>query len=557
MLRRRVILLAAALLCLSPIRAEVTPMSAYLVLPRTDVAMAGTGGIGAPGALGGGEGTLMLAGVSGTVNRALLYWHGIDYESPTDGFSGGDADYDQANIVFDGVPLVGTRVAQRGDNNGWPSPPGPDSAALYRAEVTSQVQARGNGSYAFSGLAAGAGHSPTGVSLIVYFDDGVSSNDFRVVHYEGLHGSLDAPWQLAFDLDYGGGPVDLWMHVADGQSVLSDGTLNFRFQPGIPGSASEAPLRFNSPLYDGLAMWAGASVPDQGHPRTSGGPRLWDIRRFPLTGRLGPPGRYRVTTDYETGVEAVSLLVAQLVQPADPADTLLSPNPFDFGDVLVGNDSAVQRFTLRNLMPHPIRIDGAPTVGNTPFRIVAETCSGQTLAADARCTIDVVCTPGSFAVYHARSLRVSWAASPAGLVNTTYAPLACAGVPAGAFSRLDIAPYTFDFGEVIVASQSPPQAFVFANTGSLPLSLDAVGVDGSHPANFPIQSNDCGTRTLQPGEQCTVVLAFNAPATVTTTRTAELYALFSASDDPSDAVAAVLRGKGVADPSRIFRDGFD
>ena len=553
---RPFLLAATALLCVGSIRAEVTPMAEYLVLPRTDLAMAGAGGIGAPGSLGGGAGTIELTGVSGTVNLALLYWHGIDYESPSNGFTGGNADYDEAHISFDGVPVSATRVAHHGDNNGWPSPPGPDSAALYRADVTARVAARGDGSYAFSGLAAGAGHSPTGLSLIVYFDDGVAGNDLRVAHYEGLQGSLDAPWQFAFELDYGGGPVDLWMHVADGQSVLGDGTLNFRFQPGIPGVVSDEPLRFNSPMYDGLPMWAGASVPDLGHPRTSGGPRLWDIRRFPLTGRLGPSGRYQISTQYEVGVEAVSLLVAQVVQPADPADTLISPNPFDFGDVLVATDSATQRFTLHNRMPHPIRIDGAPAV-NTPYRIVAESCSGQVLAPETTCTIDVVCTPGSFVVYQPRSLRVDWAASPTGLVNTAYAPLHCAGVPAGAFSRLEIDPYTFDFGDVVIATQSPAQAFVLANTGSLPLSLTAVGVDGTHPGNFPIHANDCGTRTLQPGEHCTVVIAFNAPATVTTTRSAELYALFSASDDASDAIAANLRGKGVADPNRIFRDSFE
>ena len=549
------------LIAVSLANAEVTPMTEYLQLPRTDMAMAGVGGIGAAGANGGGAGTLELGGLSGTVTLALLYWHGIDIEDAADGFSGGDADYDQAQILFDGAPLVGTRVAQHGDNNGWPTLPQPDSAALYRADVTEQVQARGNGSYAFDGLAAGAGHSANGVSLIVYFDDGEPANDLRVTHLEGLQGTLDADWSLDFDVDYQGGAVDLWLHVADGQSVHGDGTLLFQFQPsfdGIDGSNSAEGLRFTSPMYDGNAMWAGVSVPNMSFPRPTSGPTLWDIRRFPLTGRFGPEGSYRVSTNYSAvGADALTLLVAQLVQPADAAAHMLSPNPFDFGDVLIDTDSPPQRFTLRNLLPHTIRIDGAPSVGNSPFRIVADTCSGQTLAQNASCEIDVVCSPGGFMYYYRRKLVVHWSQDNLDLPRASYAPLTCAGVPAETFSRLRIAPYEHHFGEVVLDQQSAPRNFTLRNTGQLPLTLTDVRIDGSHEGNFLITGNDCGTRTLQPDEGCDVAVAFRAPSSVVTTRKAGLYALFSASDDASDAEGAELRGKGVVDPGLIFRDGFE
>lgn len=76
---------------------------------RTDQVSAGIGGIGAAAAEGGGVGTITLAGVSGTVTRAYLYWHGIDIEKPPS-FTGGNADYDEPQIELDGQAIVGERV---------------------------------------------------------------------------------------------------------------------------------------------------------------------------------------------------------------------------------------------------------------------------------------------------------------------------------------------------------------------------------------------------------------------------------------------------------------
>lgn len=550
--------LACVFAC-GPAVAAVVPMQPAFEWPRTDLAMAGVGGIGAAGPLGGGVGTIALAGVSGTVRRALLYWHGIDIEWPVHGYVGGDADYDQAQIALDGAPVTGVRLARFGHNNGWPSVPGPDSAALYRADVTGQVQAKGDGAYTVSGLASGPGHSANGASLIVYFDDGEPANDLRVVHYDGLQSNMEAPWTFAFDVDYAGGPVDLWMHVADGQSVLDDGTLTFRFQPAVPGVVSDPGIRFRSPLHDGLPMWAGASVPQAGFARSSA-PGLWDIRRFPLSGRLGAVGRSRVTTDYLNGSEAVALMVAQLVQPADPGEPMLGPTPHHFGDVPVDTDSAPARFTLRNLLPHGLRVSGSPAIASTWYRVAAETCTGRVLAPGEPCTIDVVCRPRAQSVSYEGVLSVSWTDDPvASPVRTGYVSLQCAGVPEGPFSRLEFVPYTHHFGDVPAGATTASQAIALRNTGTLPLDLTQVGVDGTHRTEFSITADGCGARTLQPGAQCSVEVRFRAPASVAspTTRNANLFAVFSASDDASDAHDAALRARAVPDTSGIFRDGYE
>ena len=561
--------LSLTLLAVStPAFADPTPMTQFIEIPRTGP-FALDSAVGAPAANGGGVGAIELAGVSGEVTLALLYWHGIDIEYPEIDFSGGNFDYDEADIVFDGAPLTGTRIAHHGDNNGWPltplnGPEPPDSAALYRADVTGRVQLRGNGTYAISGLSDGAGHSTNGASLIVYFDDGDPTNDLRVQHFEGLQANRDADWQFPFQVDYRGGPVNLVLHLADGQEALPDGELGFDIAPGVSGEAEPNKLDFISPHYsDGLALFGGLSVPGMGFGRGGGGPRLWDIRNFPLTGAFGPEGVHAVSTDWASGGEALSLLVGQVIQRADPQDPMLTPNPFDFGDVVEDTLSPPHQFLLRNLLPHPIEIVESPSVTANWFQIVAQTCSGQTLAPNATCTVDVRCTPPSFAFPGPLPLRVAWTATGYRRAVTSYAALVCHGVPTSTFSRLEITPYVHDFGIVVIGDTGAPHRFVARNTGQLPVTVTELRVqvtcsNGSPSQSFSAVNNGCAELILQPGEECPIDLVFHpSPIQLPGEITDCLSVRYSASDDELDAAKATLIGHAIRDPNAIFRNGFE
>ena len=362
-----------------------TPMRRYITLDRTDYVTAGVGGISAPAALGGATGTLTVDGVSGTVALALLYWNGIDIDMPELGLTGGDADYDEPDIEFEDTPLSGTLVAHHGNNDCWPSDPQPPSAAVYRADVTAFVAARGNGDYTFAGMADKPGHSVNGVSLIVYFDDGNPANDYKVTHFEGMQSNTEE-FRFAFNLDYAGGAVDAVLHVSDGQSLLNDGPFYWDAPGPIPDLAHNEIGYYD--LYDGQPPWAGESVPQLGHPRNNTAPGLWDIQHMPLTALYGPPKSYPTEVRYNLTSDCVSLQVAQIVQPADPQPPMLSPNPFDFGDVVIGTQSATQRFTLTNLLPAPIDV-GSPQIGVSQYVIIGETCGGATVAPGDSCWIDV------------------------------------------------------------------------------------------------------------------------------------------------------------------------
>jgi hypothetical protein len=539
-----------ALVAAASARANVT-MHRYLVLDRTDYVATGVGGIGAPGALGGGEGTLTLDGVSGTVTLALLYWNGIDVEMPEIGLTGGDRDYDEPDVVFDGSPITGTRVAGFGSNDCWPTQPQPASAALYRADVTAIVAARGNGDYDFSGLADKPGHSANGLSLIVYFDDGNPANDRRITQYEGMQSDTEE-FKFEPDIDYAGGAVEAVLHVSDGQIILNDGSLRWVAPPPIP-DLSDLQVRYYD-LYDGLPLWPGESVPQLGHGRNSTGPGLWDIRHVPLTPLFGPPKTYPTRVVYNLDHDCVSLQVAQIVQPADPAPSMLSPNPFDFGDVPVGTTSAPQRFTLTNLMPDDIEV-GAPTIGNSQFRIVADACGGATLAPAGTCTIDVTYTPAGVLAPHDYPLIASFHDTVFASVSApVFALLRGAGVPDAPFSRVEFDRTECEYPDTSVQSSTGAVHFTATNTGTLPVTLTEL--EATLEDDYPLYGATClAGAVLAPGQACAVDAAFRP--TATGRRAAGLLFWFTADDAQQGFVRADLDGSGLPPGDTIHADGFE
>ena len=133
---------------------------------NTDFVSSGVSGIGAAG-----TGTISVSGVTGSVTKALLFWHGINTSSA-------GAVYGSATPSVNSVAVVG---ASRGDagNNCW----GPGSSRTYVADVTSLVP--GNGAYDLAGMASTPGDDANGESLIVFFNDGNPANNRDVVLFEG------------------------------------------------------------------------------------------------------------------------------------------------------------------------------------------------------------------------------------------------------------------------------------------------------------------------------------------------------------------------------------
>jgi len=541
----------------TPARALNTPMQQYLELERTDYAVAGVGGIGAPLTQGGGSGTVHLAGTSGSVTLALLYWNGIDIEFPAAGLTGGDADYDQAQIHFDGSDIVGTRVGGFGSNDCWPSADAtlPPSAATFRADVTDHVTLHGNGDYAFSGLTAKPGHSANGVSLIVYFDDGNPANDVRIAHYEGMQSNIEGA-HFEFDMDYAGGSVEAIVHASDGQGLLTDGSLTWNALPGRPDLGTANTLKYTT-LHDGLSLWPGSSVPHLGHQRNANPATLWDIRHMPLTPLFAAPRHYATHFDYsKSAQDCISVHVIQIVRPADAQAPMLSPSPHDFGDVIAGTTSPAKRFTFSNLMPDPVTVQ-TPTLGDATFQIAAQTCAGQTLTAGATCTIDVTFAPvGAQPAYpRTTALLVPFTDTAFKAPNPVkvYSTVLGTGVPSTPFSRLSFEPRTCAFKPTLVGATSAPVRITARSSGTLGLTIDSVAGGGTR---FPLVASTCSVGlALAPGAACTLDLAFHPSAAGANSNAASIQ--YHASDAASGAgMSLPLSGDGLAG-DLLFDDGFE
>ncbi len=277
--------LAFALLPFVAATADAVPLKRARQFVATDWTSAGISG------LTGGDATITLTGVTGTVSKALLYWHGIA--------TGVSSDlYENPEITFNGNPVTGTSLGDSSDNC-W----GDGTGRAYVAEVTPFVT--GDGSYALSGMASQPNYAVNGASLVVMFDDGNHSNDHDLIFFEGNDSNEpsvgmfyeDGGWHATLDgIPFGHGTVHVQLHLADGQSFADD-KLDFSTQTKIL-SIPDTPN-----LYDGN------SVPGMGPGRAPDG-LLWDINTLDITGLFERPGTYDVYMNGMTKVaDCVSLVL--------------------------------------------------------------------------------------------------------------------------------------------------------------------------------------------------------------------------------------------------------
>jgi hypothetical protein len=273
--------------------AGANPVTNFTTVFNTDVAYAGLGGMRGTD----GSGTITLSGVTGTVTRAYLYWHGPT--NLTDPNS-------NAAVSFAGSPVTGTNIGTS-SSNCW----GFTNSQAYRADVTSLVH--GNGGYALANFTKPS-VDMNGVSLVVFYDDGNPANNHDVVLFNGndSNQAFDGPpadpagWDVTLDgINYTSGDASLDLIVADGQAGegFDDGAVVLNGQT----------------LAAAGQIFSGDTVPNASASSaagTNGG--LWDIKSFPVTSELTPgPNTLHLTSDYDQ--DCLSLIVAAVNLPAGSA----------------------------------------------------------------------------------------------------------------------------------------------------------------------------------------------------------------------------------------------
>ncbi len=282
--------LAAAVCCAIAVPSFANTLTAGPVVGTTDFAMFGIGGL-----RGTGNGTITVAGVSGTVTRAILVWHGVSNSATALARTG----------TIGATNFSGTNIGLS-DNNCW----GATSSQAFQADVTSAVT--GNGTYALSNMRTAGTFDPNGASLLVFYSDGNSTNNRDIAVFWGNDSNIGnafdpAGWQASLSgINYTSGAANLNLVVADGQN-FADG----------PRTATINGTPFTTPSFEGDTV---PTAP--GSAVTNGG--LWDHFASPVTSYLSP-GPNTLTFNATGGDSDCLSLVGAVFDL--PAGTVTPPVP--------------------------------------------------------------------------------------------------------------------------------------------------------------------------------------------------------------------------------------
>ena len=174
---------------------------------------------------------------------------------------------------------------------------------------------------------------------------------------------------------------------------------------------------------------------------------------------------------------------------------VLTPTTLTFANQLVGTPSVAQTVTLSNATgTAPLAITTIATAGDFAQ---TNTC-GTSLAVGASCTISVTFNP---TVMGARTgtLSVNVAApatnQSAALSGTGIAPVA------------GVSPASLTFALQVVNTTSASQTVTLSNTGTAPLGVNSIALNGANANQFSITSNTCGA-SLATSATCTINVAF-------------------------------------------------
>lgn len=299
-------------------------ISNHLIMRDVDMVYAGYGGMRDYG-----DGSLTFSGISGTVLKALLYWHGPTNTTDPNA---------NATVNFNGNTITGANIGFASDNC-WQYL----NSQAYRADVTAHIT--GNGSYSLSNfLKNGLNININGVSLLVFFDDGNPSNNRDFVILDGNDSNIATVYDpegwnvLVQGINYSGGNASAVFHVADGQEWYDD---HVYLNAGI--------------LATGPNLFNGVSVP-YGSGYFNGS--LWDIRSFDFSSFLSPGIN---NLNFTTGVfeDCLSLVVLVLDLPEGAA-----PPAFESG--------RISGIKFNDLNQNGVRDTGEPPLGNWEIELYDE-----------------------------------------------------------------------------------------------------------------------------------------------------------------------------------------
>lgn len=211
----------------------------------------------------------------------------------------------------------------------------------------------------------------------------------------------------------------------------------------------------------------------------------------------------------------------------------VNPTNLQFGNVERGHPSAGQTVTITstgtaNLVLGGIALNGGD---HAHFATAHDAASNQTLPPSASATIDVTFAPTA-AGAKASSLRIP-SNAPA---SPTLVALAGTGIeiPAITVSHGNVA-----FGSFRHGQPSPATTLTITSSGTAPLQIQNVQLQGADPGEFRIQNDQASGQTIAVGNTRTVDVVFESTST-----DAKAATLVITSNAPTSPTSVPLTGTG-------------
>jgi hypothetical protein len=188
----------------------------------------------------------------------------------------------------------------------------------------------------------------------------------------------------------------------------------------------------------------------------------------------------------------------------------VEPEKLELGSWLVGDESPPRTVTIRNEGDGPLVLrrlsttlaDVASTTGgdgDAGFEIRDDACSRRTVPPGGQCRVQIVFRPRKEGAARA-FFEIEHGDGPGRHVLPAFAT--------GTAPRASIDPSRLSFGEAPVAVHSPPRTLRVVNSGSGPMSVQGVAVEGADARAFEPPASRCPGATLEPGDSCSIELRF-------------------------------------------------
>jgi uncharacterized repeat protein (TIGR01451 family) len=338
--------------------------------------------------------------------------------------------------------------------------------------------------------------------------------------------------------------------TAEGDTTSLSGTLDpvtgaASLTTSVFASASFTATINDVPVYSGTCSVGGSALADHA-PATLTTDPPFGVPYDEKTGAVSLAGQISVPVNCDPGLPDVlqflisggaTISLSGTTTPILLPDSHLAvtPNPLDFGDVLLGFDKTLT-VTFSNSGTDDTSIFKIVIDGQNPndfiVRIPSLTCvvgpDAFIVPAGTSCTVDVTFFPTATGD---RTATLEFPNSSIDGIQTL--PLTGTGInPAVSLSAPSL-----DFGQQVVGSTSQPKTISVANIGTTDLTVHNVTASG----DFGADATGCTAQPVPPGQACAINVTFSP--TATGSRSGTLTITSNAASSP-DTVA--LAGTGVA-----------